>query len=160
MKIAKISDTITEVDDIVRIEPGHVRKQAIATAELLSDEVTARHYHLPKTVKVKDLDAPYKQADGSWRVKNGKTGEVSVFTAEQGDETVTLYAIDAKSKAIEEGQTMDYIDWKSRERVFYVYLLVDGRWESRGDRPTYEVALSLATDLAATPAAKPKAKAK
>ena len=35
MDIKKVSDTITEVDSKVRIEIGHVRRRAVATAELL-----------------------------------------------------------------------------------------------------------------------------
>jgi hypothetical protein len=48
MDIKKVSDTITEVDSKVRIEIGHVRRRAVATAELLSDAVTANHYAIGK----------------------------------------------------------------------------------------------------------------
>jgi hypothetical protein len=44
MDVKKIGDTITEFDGKARIEIGPLRKQAVASKELLSDEVTAAHY--------------------------------------------------------------------------------------------------------------------
>jgi len=35
---------ITQISPRVRVEPGPVRRVAVATKELLSDEATARHY--------------------------------------------------------------------------------------------------------------------
>ncbi len=98
MKIERISDTVTEIEDRVRIESGPLRKQATATAEILSDDVTAKHYH------------------------------------EGG--------IDALGKKIVLGQPFDYIDWKNRERAFYVYILdTDGVWQRGDSFGTYEEAL-------------------
>lgn len=123
MNIVKVGDTITEIDGKVRIEPGPVRRRAIATKALLADEITASHY---------------------------KVG-----------------ARDALRKPIKLGEMMDYIDWKSPERVFYVYQRLDlkvgdtdpitgkptavalSRWMLKGDRPDEHAALSLATELVA-----------
>jgi hypothetical protein len=129
MDIIKRGD-LTEIDGKVRIEPGPVRRQAIATAELLADTVTAAHYKV-----------------------GGR---------------------DALGKPIKLGAPMDYIDWRSGERAFYVYTRLDlkagdvdpvskkksavefTRWMLAGDRPTEHEALSLGTQLAAAPAAKDK----
>lgn len=44
MQIVKVSETATEIDGKVRIDTGPRRKQAVATEEILGDEVTATHY--------------------------------------------------------------------------------------------------------------------
>jgi hypothetical protein len=127
MDIRKIG-AITEIDGKVRIEAGPIRRQAVATAELLADATTAAHYKV-----------------------GGR---------------------DALGKPIKLGAPMDYIDWRSSERAFYVYTRLDlkagdtdpvtkkksavefTRWMLAGDRPTEHEALSLGTQLAAAPAAK------
>jgi len=42
----RINEDLIEISDTVRIERGHVRKQAVATKELLDSKVTAAHYHV------------------------------------------------------------------------------------------------------------------
>lgn len=40
----RVNDDLIEISDTVRIERGRPRRSAIATEELLSNEVTASHY--------------------------------------------------------------------------------------------------------------------
>lgn len=128
---------IVQVGDKVRIEPGPVRKKAVATKELLDDGVTAAHYHEPRQEPI--LDGAGKP-----------TGEMK-----------TVVAIDALSNPIKLGQEMDYIDWKAKARVFYIYVLEevkekdkDGnlvvieRWLPKSEAPNYEDALTKALALA------------
>ena len=113
---------LIEIDNKVRVEAGPVRKRAVATEALLSDDVTSAHY---------------------------KVGSP-----------------DALNKIIELGQPMDYIDWKSPARVFYVYQLdevekikmIEGpmkdeiieqpRWLLKGDYKTQDEAIVAAMTLA------------
>lgn len=44
MTVVEINETLTEIDGRVRIESGPKRVVAVATNELLDDEVTASHY--------------------------------------------------------------------------------------------------------------------
>ena len=49
---------VVEIEGKVRIEPGPLRQRAVATKQLIADEVTARHYRvgepdaLGKTIKL------------------------------------------------------------------------------------------------------------
>lgn len=153
MEIKKIGDDITEIDGVVRIEPGPRRYTEIATLELLSNEITASHYHAPfqRQARTKDRKITFE----------GETYVVS----EEGDPVVdeqgapvmiTHYAIDAIGRPIRLGEPMSFINWKQRktDRTFYVYrkqVADDGveRFLLEGDRATYEEAMSLATTIAA-----------
>lgn len=86
--------TVLEFDGKVRIEPGPVKKRAVATAELLSDAVTAEHYF------------------------------AGTRTIEEGGKTVEKIGRDRLGKPIEMGKPIDYFDWKSPVRRFYLYRLV------------------------------------
>ena len=162
MNFVKISDTITEIEGHVRIEPGPPRKREVATEELLSDKATASHYHPPKVVKVKDLGKSFRKPDGSVHVTCNKTGALQIFGPADGDKEVTLYARDALGKAIEVGKPIDFIDWKSRRTpVFYVYRheevevnrgdkkVTIMKWVLKGERPDYAAALTFGTELVA-----------
>ena len=117
MDIVRLSDTITEIDKCIRVEPGPMRKKGLATDKLLDNDVTASHY------------------------------QVGNF--------------DSMGQVIEHGKEMEYIDWKSDERVFNVYELTeethvdkDGeeviveRFAKDSDYPDYEAALTKAIALA------------
>lgn len=120
---------IVEINGAVRIEPGHVRRRAVATEELLSNQRTASHYHAPIVTK----DA------------NPETGEVT---------EVVTYAKDAKGKEIKLGEEFDYIDYKSDEQQFNVYVWRDDgkgtmRWmPDIPAAPSYEAAMEAAVNAA------------
>lgn len=116
MDIVKLNDNLTEINKIVRVEIGPLRKKATATKELLDNLVTASHY------------------------KEG--------------------AIDALGKTIVLDKVINYIDWKSNERCWYLYqkeeeIVVDKdnknvtieRFNRKGDYTTYEEALGEAIKL-------------
>jgi hypothetical protein len=121
MQIKKVSDTITDIEgkSKVRVEQGHVRRKAVATEELLSNEVTASHYHAP--------------------IEETVNGEQKV-----------RYAIDSFGKRIELGKPMDYVDWLSDARVYYLYIWKDNRWQLHGEPfEAEDAAMSAAVTLAA-----------
>lgn len=140
MDIKRVGDgDVIEIDGKFRIEKGPKRLKAVATAELLDDEVTAAHYHAPRKVK-----KTVKQ--------DGKDVVVEV----------TEVAVDALGKPIELGKEMNYIDWKNRRTNFtyYVYQLKDveekdkdgkktvvKRFIPLGDYPDEMAALSYVTSL-------------
>lgn len=45
MKIKRVSPELTEIDGAIRVESGPARIEAVATEELLSNDVTASHYY-------------------------------------------------------------------------------------------------------------------
>lgn len=53
-----------QVTDTICVDFGKVRKRAIATEELLSDDVTASHYKLVMGKDAKGEDVPGRGADG------------------------------------------------------------------------------------------------
>jgi hypothetical protein len=121
--------------------------------------------------------------DEVWRIEAGPARKTAAATAEllADDVTASHYKAggkDALGKAIELGKPMTYIDWRSQERVFYVYRLVTikkggtdpatgqksavdhGRFMPAGTAPDEMAAISLVTELAAKEAAAAKAPAK
>jgi hypothetical protein len=129
MDIKYLGDNIIEIDGKVRIEVGPARIKAIATKEILDDKVTAAHY--------------------------------------------AVGLPDALGKPIKIGEEFTYIDWKGlKPQVHYVYALetveevndVTGakakvdRWLPKDVKPTEQEALSVATAIAASLTASPKAK--
>jgi len=77
----RLGEQLVEIGGKVRIERGPKLKTGKATEELLSDDVTAKHYHLPRKVTNKD---------GS---------------------TEMVFARDAKGKVIKHGEELTYLDW-------------------------------------------------
>lgn len=53
--ITKIGENITQIGDKVRVEVGPKLLEAIATEELLSDDVTAGHYQVGRRDSVGDI---------------------------------------------------------------------------------------------------------
>ena len=51
-EVVEVNENVRKVGDFVWIERGPAIVEATATAEILSDAVTAPHYHLPKTVQM------------------------------------------------------------------------------------------------------------
>lgn len=137
----KTTGSMTDIDDFIRIEPGHKHKKAVATEELLSDEVTARHYYAGVRKE------PVYLANGEQR----KDPDGNLVYADR-------VGIDALGKPIELGKEMDYIDWKSKERSYNVYKKtlvkgVDGDadrqvWKKVGEFDTHDEAMSHAVTLA------------
>ncbi len=119
---------ITDIDDVYRIEPGPVRKKAVASEELLSDEVTARHYFAGVRKE------PAYDREGKLRTDpDGKP----VYIEHVG--------VDANGRQIKLGEEMEYIDWKSKDRTYYVYKRDeddDGRFNKVGAYPTHDEAMS------------------
>ncbi len=106
------------------------------------------------------------EIDGKVRVEAGPLRRSEIATEELLSDEVTAqhYQVgrtDALNNIIALGKPMDFIDWKSKERAFYVYALeevtdtVDGkpvrnmRWVPKGVHPDEAAALSQATTLAA-----------
>jgi hypothetical protein len=82
------------------VERGPKLMKAKATPEILSDAVTASHYHLPKPL----LDDKGKQM----KTRDGKPA--------------LQYARDAKGKLIKEGEQFEYLDWNNPDRwTWYIY---------------------------------------
>ena len=52
MDVKRLNERLVEIDRCVRVERGPVMKTAIASAETLSDEVTASHYAIGKPDKL------------------------------------------------------------------------------------------------------------
>ena len=99
---------IISLGDKVRIERGHCRRNAVATKELLSNDVTAAHYF------------------------------AGMRKVSEGGKTVEKVGIDALGKPIVLGEPMDYIDWKSPERAWYLYQMdKDGIWQKVGPYAGY-----------------------
>ena len=139
MDIRKVSDDLIYVGSDMVIERGPVRRQAVATEELLDDKVTASHYY------------------------------AGTRKARHGAGTIDKVGRDSLGRPIVLGQPMDYIDWKSPERCFYVKKLLKiakgdvdpitgkkavvpiDRYMPAGDHayPTYEAALGATVELAA-----------
>lgn len=118
---------LSEIDGIIRIEEGPVRKTAIATIQFFAEHKLRDHYHLPK--------------------------QVPVDPAEPDGETKTVIALDASVPpvGIIAGEPFTYIDWDDPARAFYVYRKEEesGRWAKvdEGTSDTYEAALSFASGL-------------
>jgi hypothetical protein len=135
MKISKLPtkdgspSQITQVGHNVRIEPGPMRRREVASEEILSDDVTASHYHAPKEVDVID------KATGK------PTGEKE-----------TVVAVDSFGKPIDLGQPFDFVDWKSEVRAWNVYRLetveAANMWVHKGSHANEQDALSQAVELA------------
>lgn len=147
MKTVKIGDKITELDGIVRIEPGPRRKREVATKELLSEAATASHYYEPFERPATSGDRSVKVGDEEFVVGAGRG------TVLKG-QTVMQHALDAQGKPIRMDEPFDYIDWRNRrDEVFYIYRLEGeepGRWRKRGRQrgyETFEEAMTFATDL-------------
>lgn len=115
---------------------------------------------------VRNDDGNLIEIDGKVRVEAGPRRRREIATQELLSDVVTAahYQVgkpDALGKIIALGEPMDFIDWRSPERTFYVYQLeevtdeVDGqpvknmRWLPKGDRPDETSALSFAATLAA-----------
>jgi hypothetical protein len=120
-------------------------------------------------VEIRKISDTITEIDGKVRIEVGHVRRRDVATKELLDDKVTaahyqVGAPDAVGKAIKLGEPMDYIDWRSEERVYYVYrreMVVeplkldepDGpaheveRWVRKGDAPDYEQALTLALQL-------------
>lgn len=153
MEIRKLGDEITDIDGIVRIEPGPRRYTEIATTKLLANEVTASHYHAPYERQARTKDRSMIFEGQSYVI----AADGDPVADQKGEPVmVTHYAIDALGRPIRLGEPMSFINWKQRrtDRTFYVYrkqFADDGieRFLPEGDRPTFEEALSLATTIAA-----------
>lgn len=94
------------------------------------------------------------EIDGRIRVESGPVRRTAEATEEVLATLPDHYAVgkpDALGKTIALGEPMDFIDWLAPERAFYVYELVDGRWQPRGAYATEDAALSAAATLATTP---------
>lgn len=108
---------------VVAIELGPKRLKVRASDENLSDSMTARHYHAPKTKDVIGKDGkPHKE---------------------------TVYAKDALGKPIEVGKDMTVLDWKGTmsKPVWYIYLKVGDKFVPKGECEIKEDALVKAFDL-------------
>lgn len=94
-KIEQVHENLFNVGANVRIERGPRLIRAKATRELLSDESTAVHYHLPRS---------YRADDGS---------------------VVTVTARDAEGNLIREGREVALLHWNEPTdmRPWYVYRL-------------------------------------
>jgi hypothetical protein len=104
MAEARRIGNILAIGDTIRIEPGPALIRAVATPELLANDVTADHYQAPRDatpeeIASKDFDTPE-----------------GVF-----------YAKDAMGQPIVLGQEMAYLDWLGDRNgnegatVFYTY---------------------------------------
>lgn len=114
---------LVQVSPRVRVEPGPVRRTAVATEELLSDAVTARHYKpTPKDPETGDF------------VRDKKGGFIGPR--------------DAAGKPIVLGEEMTYLDWRGK-RVWKIYLHDGKRYRWHDERETYEEAVAEAAKLAA-----------
>ena len=102
MLVTKVNANITHVGDSVILERGCVRRKAIATEELLSNDVTQSHYVVGR--------------------------------------------LDALGKEIVLGEEMAYIDWKSSDRVWYIYSQSGKKLEDQSF-VEYEDALNYAMNL-------------
>lgn len=94
-QIEQVNENLFNVGVNVRIERGPRLIRAKATKELLSDENTAAHYHLPRA---------YRASDGT---------------------TVTVTARDAEGNPIHEGRDVALLHWNEPTdmRPWYVYRL-------------------------------------
>lgn len=117
----KTTGNITDIDDRIRIEPAHVHKKAVATEELLSDDVTARHYYagVRKEPVYQANGEPRKDPDGN-----------QMYSERVG--------VDSLGKPIKLGEEMDYIDWKGKERVYNVYQKVAVKDDEGVERMVYQ----------------------
>lgn len=123
MHIVRKPGGIIEIEGRVRIEAGPVRRNAVATAELLSDEVTASHYQVGKP------DAFGKPI---------KLGEKMDYIDWKAPERV-FYVYELAEVA------RGAVDPLTGEPAAVGLT----RWMPKGDRPSEAEALTLATDLAA-----------
>lgn len=106
------------------------------------------------------------EIDGRFRIESGPVRRREIATEELLSDKVTAehYQVgrpDALNNIITLGEPMDFIDWRSPERVFYVYALeevtdeVDDkpvknmRWLAKGRHADEAAALSQAATLAA-----------
>lgn len=107
---------------------------------------------------IKKISDTITEIDGKVRIESGPARLRAKATKEllSDDVTATHYkvgAIDAVGKKIELGKEMTYIDWKSRDVVFYIYKLGKDdegvqRWLPAADpQPNYESALTKALAL-------------
>jgi len=91
--------------------------------------------------------------DGAIRIESGPVRRREKATEELlGERTADHYregGVDALGKPIALGKPMDYIDWKSAERVWTVYAKdKDSVYQPVGEpHATYESALSAATEI-------------
>lgn len=105
-------------------------------------------------MKIKTVSDSITEIDDKFRVESGPVRRTEVATKEllKDDATATHYcegAPDANGKKIEIGKKFDFIDWKSRERAFYVYALDSkGVWQKKGAFATHDEAMSEAMTLA------------
>ena len=84
-KVESFGD-ITQVGPRVRIEPGPRVKQALATAELLSDEATAAHYKIGRPdAHGKPIEIGQPMTYAAWGgTKQPREIEFKVYGLEQG----------------------------------------------------------------------------
>jgi hypothetical protein len=135
--MAKITreGAILHIGDTHRIEAGPRLLTGKATAELLSDDATADHYHAPRPATEAEIASPnVDTVDGQY------------------------FAKDALGQPIELGGEMAYLDWLAfragTDQVFYLYAWqtipatgeADARdaWVEAGVFDTEEAALSAA----------------
>lgn len=94
-KLKHVHEALKQLGPHLRIEQGPPLKKATATPELLSDENTAPHYHLPARVKL------------------------------PGGRIEERVARDALGQEIRQGREFHYLDWNlpTDQRGWYVYQL-------------------------------------
>lgn len=115
-RTAEIID-VKDGDVHVVINRGKARKTAVATAALVA--TLGERYFLPKSVRVGDLPGRLRRKDGSVAFTDRKTGVQTLFGADQYDKVVTLYAVDARGRVIEDGATIEYLDDNEQEWMLY-----------------------------------------
>lgn len=173
MEIQNKEGGIVEIDGRVRIEPGPRVLTAVATLELLDDAVTARHYRPPfkRIATAGDLAVTIVRDGDSYVVGDGSGDELRDTRGNLIE--VTQYTVDALGTPIVLGETITYVDWRSKWRnggpgaVWNVYSLEDPDgpagellpvWRKKGTFDTPALAMSAATtiavELAGTPAPK------
>jgi hypothetical protein len=129
-------------------------------------------------MQFKKLSPTLTEIDGAVRVESGPVRKHAIATTDLLSDAVTAahYKVggrDALGKPIKIGEPMDYIDWLSSDRAWYVYQNVGTRsvamkvgdpkqvidWELKGSFDNEPDALTAATALLVppTPAANPAA---
>lgn len=135
MMIKPLSATQTLVGGCVLIEEGPQRRREVATAEILSDRVTAAHYFAGE----RELPAGPAVVAGGRRPKKSDQPK-----------TAKRVGVDAKGRPIKIGEPFEFIDWLNPVRVFWIYVRDgEGRWihADPDQAPTRDEAINVALGL-------------